>query len=280
MDRDQAHTASKTFFGSLLIGSLRFLAMATVIAAIQSLSRRPQIIVSCISLVLFLWRYVVHPPENEKEELQPDVGGLRFQTSLLMPTVCLSLVCAAMVPWWQTFFSQSCASAGWYDSVWPISVDVSSSPLVFAAAALAALPAPLLEEFTFRRWLLQPLVTRWGPVVAIALTSVGFALVHLTLDPRIFALHLAFGLLLGLIAVVSGSVWPGVLMHFVWNFTTDILTSSAFHDRFRSAFATNWFRCRASGLFVGLSIILIAVIAIVFERNRTALHPRTHLNSR
>lgn len=83
--------------------------------------------------------------------------------------------------------------------------------LYFITSCLAA---PLLEELLFRGGI-QGLLRPWGARLSIVLTSLVFTLMHAGLFelPAIFALSL----LLGYVAQVSRSVWPGMVLHFANN---------------------------------------------------------------
>jgi sodium transport system permease protein len=76
------------------------------------------------------------------------------------------------------------------------------------------LPA-VVEELAFRGFILTGLRRRLRPWSAIFLSSFLFALYHM----NVFQVLPAFilGLVLGLLAVWSNSVWPGVLFHMLYN---------------------------------------------------------------
>src|SRR5262249_11226332 len=75
---------------------------------------------------------------------------------------------------------------------------------------LARLPA-VCKEVAFRGFILSGLRRRFRPWTAILLSSLLFALYH----NHVFVLLPLFGLgvVLGVLAVRSGSIWPGVLLH-------------------------------------------------------------------
>lgn len=79
---------------------------------------------------------------------------------------------------------------------------------------------PLVEELLFRGVLLSALIKRWNASVAVAGSSVLFALIHLPgLDYQWYALPnlLLLALLLAALRLRSGSIWPGVLAHGINN---------------------------------------------------------------
>jgi len=81
--------------------------------------------------------------------------------------------------------------------------------LVFAGA-----PA-ICEELAFRGFLLSGFHARGRTALAIILSAVCFGLVHMVPQQAFNAMLL--GLLLGLLALRTQSLWPGVLMHFLNN---------------------------------------------------------------
>lgn len=95
------------------------------------------------------------------------------------------------------------------------------SPLLLVAV-LALLPA-VLEELFFRGYLLAALLGADGRhrVRAVAASAALFALFHLLVTDSLaierFVPSLALGLVLGLLAVRSGSVLPGIVLHATHN---------------------------------------------------------------
>ncbi|MEX2174445.1 MAG: CPBP family intramembrane glutamic endopeptidase [Pirellulaceae bacterium] len=74
-----------------------------------------------------------------------------------------------------------------------------------------ALAPGLCEEILFRGYVQRRLLERWNPWLAIGITSVVFALFHVTPHAVVFAFPV--GIWLGLMAWNSGSIWPGALCH-------------------------------------------------------------------
>jgi membrane protease YdiL (CAAX protease family) len=82
--------------------------------------------------------------------------------------------------------------------------------------------AALLEEVVFRAYVQNNLTESVGPVWAIALAGLGFAIMHCA-NPNVtllagINLFLA-GVLLGLVYHRFRSIWAAWSMHFAWNFT-------------------------------------------------------------
>ena len=89
-------------------------------------------------------------------------------------------------------------------------------PLALMAVSLG----PLVEELLFRGVLLSALLQRRGSATAIVLSSVLFALMHLPgLNWQVFAVPnlLLLALALAWLRLRSGSIWPSVLAHGIYN---------------------------------------------------------------
>ena len=73
---------------------------------------------------------------------------------------------------------------------------------------------------------MRVLTERWGAVAALVLTTLAFSLVHGS-NPNFAPLALVnialAGLLLGLILLVTGSLWWAIGLHLGWNFATTYL---------------------------------------------------------
>lgn len=94
--------------------------------------------------------------------------------------------------------------------------DAASAGLssLVVTVALGGLLTPLGEEALFRGVLAQ-FLSRWGTWIGLLVSAALFALAHgiNAVMPLAFVIGLSTGLLLQL----SGSIWPGVLVHAVYN---------------------------------------------------------------
>ncbi|MDR3314328.1 MAG: CPBP family intramembrane metalloprotease [Oscillospiraceae bacterium] len=136
--------------------------------------------------------------------------------TLTLAVLCLGLfVCFAgqlVSSWVETFFNQFDLSLRLPDD------DVvagGSSPALFLFRLLViALCPAVIEELLMRGAVLQPL-RRYGDVFAVVFSSLLFALLHGNLLQGVFAFFA--GLAMGFAAVYSGSLWPGIVLHFLNN---------------------------------------------------------------
>ena len=103
---------------------------------------------------------------------------------------------------------------------WPRAWGIGGPLRPSAWAAVDMLGGGLAAAFeTFYRGGLQTLlVRRWGPWVAISLTSLLFALSHLFVAPGWLRVATFFpGLVMGVLRYRNGSVFPAILYHGVCN---------------------------------------------------------------
>ncbi|HUE16362.1 MAG TPA: ABC transporter permease subunit/CPBP intramembrane protease [Planctomycetaceae bacterium] len=96
-------------------------------------------------------------------------------------------------------------------------------PLWMVVLAVAAAPA-LCEELAFRGLILSGFARSARPGVAIVLSSVAFGIAHMV-PQQVFNATL-LGLVLGLFALRSGSLLPGILFHLIYN-SIEILRARA-----------------------------------------------------
>ncbi len=100
-------------------------------------------------------------------------------------------------------------------------VRASVTPLDFSLNILCSAAAPaLIEEYVFRGVIMQPL-RRYGEHFAVWATAFVFGLAHGTVTS--FAFAFPVGLVLGYAAVLTGSLWPGIIVHFLNNFYASVI---------------------------------------------------------
>jgi sodium transport system permease protein len=87
-------------------------------------------------------------------------------------------------------------------------------PMWLVLLGLAVAPG-LCEEIAFRGFILSGLLRSARPAVAIVLSSIAFGVAHMV--PQQVFNAILLGLVLGLLAVRSGSLLPGILFHFAFN---------------------------------------------------------------
>lgn len=90
--------------------------------------------------------------------------------------------------------------------------------------ALTVVLAPIVEEIVFRGVLFPAVAKRYGLIAGIIGSSLIFMLVHLNPIQMISVLPL--GIYLAIMYRKTGSIYPGIILHAVWNFMTLMIAQS------------------------------------------------------
>jgi sodium transport system permease protein len=151
-----------------------------------------------------------------------------------------------------------------------------TSPLWFILLAMAIAPG-VCEELAFRGFILNGFARSARPSVAIVLSSIAFGVVHMV-PQQVFNATLV-GLVLGLIAIRSRSLIPGVLFHALYN-GSEVLRSRAGTTLAQTP-VVNWFVTVVSkdsqpagieysplALVVGIVVSALLIGWLVLERRR------------
>ena len=86
---------------------------------------------------------------------------------------------------------------------------IPSRPLQWLACVISALSAGVCEETGFRGYMQRPIEKKYGPAIAVAISSLFFMLVHLNKDWALMGMVpivLGAGVLLGWLAYASGTL--------------------------------------------------------------------------
>ncbi len=125
---------------------------------------------------------------------------------------------------------------------------------------LALMPA-ITEEVAFRGFILSGLRKSYPTRTAIILSAFLFGFLHvlLSLFQQLFGATL-LGLVLGLLAIRTASLWPGVAFHFVNNALGVLTADAAKHPTLRAA-SDLLFRDREEALYRWPVVVLTALVA-------------------
>jgi membrane protease YdiL (CAAX protease family) len=122
---------------------------------------------------------------------------------------------------------------------------------IIASVLVLCVIAPFCEEFLFRGFVFGALRNWRGPILAALLTGVLFGAVHVGSAPAVDLVPLAgLGVILCAIRQVSGSVYPGIVMHMLNNAVALVINAGWSFAAFCAVFA-------ASLLVLG-SLLLLA----------------------
>ncbi len=156
--------------------------------------------------VLFLWGALRHYVTLRSAFSVPRFGMVPLALPIALAGSVLAAFAAELV-------QRGASVLGIYTAVSYYSIPNEPLEFVISLVLLTVIPA-LLEEILFRGLILQGLRC-FGDGIALVVSSVLFALAHFNLMQDVNALIM--GLLIGYFVLRTGSVWTGVLLHFVVN---------------------------------------------------------------
>ncbi len=145
-------------------------------------------------------------------------------------------------------------------------------PNLATALLLVAVIVPICEEAAFRGFILSGLQRGQRNFSAIVLSAFLFGFMHVLLSVTSQLVNATLmGLVLGLLAVRSGSLLPGILFHMINNGLVVVL-GSAMADPGSARWLGRIYRDREAGLYhewaVVLGAIVSAVLLLVLIRSR------------
>ena len=161
-----------------------------------------------------------------------EVRRRRFRASLPSASefICALLAgCAGVSALWLCF----AATGGLLAQQSQRSQAILPPLFLFGAIIIGAAVTALAEEAGLRGFMQAPLEALMGPLPAIATTSLLFVLIHLSHGVSALAqvgpFYLAAGCIYGLLAYLSQSILPSLLLHFLGDLLVFGLRSSVVH---------------------------------------------------
>lgn len=210
-----------------------------------------------IMFVPFFTAYLLMP-ENEKNDT--DSFGKPISALSGVTAVISGLLFCAVGNIVTTYFITFLSIFGIELTGGEYSVTASPEGLIFQLINIAVLPA-LIEEFALRFIVMQPL-RRYGDTFAVVMSAVIFSLMHGNLIQIPFAFIV--GIAIGFFVIQTGSIWVGILIHFLNNAFSVLNT---YFLTVKPSFATHFY-----SLFTAISIVTgitaLAVFLTLCKRNR------------
>ena len=114
-----------------------------------------------------------------------------------------------------------------YDVLMETLEKMTGGPL-WSSFLLTAIFAPIFEEWLCRGMVLRGLLTKMKPVWAIVVSALFFAIIHM--NPWQALNAFAIGLVMGFVYYKTGSLWLTMLIHFVNNATSVIVSQIPYFD--------------------------------------------------
>lgn len=146
-------------------------------------------------------------------------------------------------------------------------------PLIWKLITLALLPAAC-EELFFRGYLQSAFRAEMASWLAVGLSSILFGLFHVVVRDALFFERFAptcfLGLILGIVCLKTGSVWPGMLLHCVHNGL--LLTVSGHTELLKSWGIGNGEEQHLPAVWlIGAGVLAIGALATLFMQRTKAV---------
>ena len=90
----------------------------------------------------------------------------------------------------------------------------SSGISLIIVALTVSIFTPFAEELLFRGFILGMLLKRYSPIVSVVISSLIFSIAH---EPIAMGLAFGGGCLYGWIRIKTGSIYPSMIAHALWN---------------------------------------------------------------
>ena len=104
-----------------------------------------------------------------------------------------------------------------------IGVGWESGPVALGLVVISTIIiAPIAEELMFRGYLLDSIRKVHGDWIAVVISAMIFGLVHL--EPYTIGMAAIGGLIYGYVRIRTGSLWPSIIGHMMWNGVALIVT--------------------------------------------------------
>lgn len=135
--------------------------------------------------------------------------------------------------------------------------DLTVSPIILVISA--AVVAPIYEEIIFRGILLKGMSKKINPIIALVVSALFFAVVHLNVPQGINAFLL--GLVIGFIYLTTESIYLSIFAHFINNLLALSVSS-------RFALIGGKYALEIHGMLFILGVIFLVIACIGYEQNK------------
>lgn len=213
------------------------------------------IVISIVSLVI---------AKLSKSSFSELIHFKKVKSSILIPYIGLGLLFCGLANAFTEQIINTLNAIGIHPSMPSSPYDNSILSIVLNAIVISILPA-MMEEFLFRGVILGVL-RKYGNGFAIMVSAIIFSMIHGNIAQSCFALIV--GLALGFIAVKTGSIIPGMIIHFINNLSCLIIAIVDNNTKISSAYTS----AALNIFFVILG--LISLLYLIKEQRQSLTLPR------
>ena len=213
--------------------------------------------------ILFLLPLLLYMAFFKKDSKQvfDDFGYKKLSAKSILICFGIGILAYIMNLFVSNLFMIVLNSIGFNPSYSTSSTEYTYVTFIVEIITVAIMPA-LFEEFVHRGLILRGTSSIIGYKKAIVLSSILFGLMHLNISQFFYATIL--GLLMGLVATMTRSIWPAVIIHFCNNFINILNT---FLDKmnlnvFSLSGALNKIASQSTLLFI-VFVVIVMVLTVL-----------------
>ncbi|GCD08489.1 CPBP family intramembrane glutamic endopeptidase [Clostridium tagluense] len=144
--------------------------------------------------------------------------------------------------------------------------ELTVSPIILILSS--AVVAPIYEEIIFRGILLKGMAKKINPIIALVVSALFFAVVHLNVPQGINAFLL--GLVIGFIYLTTGSIYLSIFAHFINNLLALSVSS-------RFALIGGEHALGIHGVLFILGVVLLVIACIGYQQNKIRKVPDIYI---
>lgn len=185
-------------------------------------------------------------------------GYRKVSGKVILCSIGMGFIAFFVIMFVSSFFSVFIQMLG-YEPYVTYATDSGMSVWTFLLSMLTVAVMPgIFEEFSHRGMLLSGF-NKMGSVRAVVLSGLLFGLMHLNINQFFYAF--VVGMLLATVALITRSIWPSVIIHFINNGLNTYLDFAAANDLFGANFNT-WITLPGVNILLRF-LLYILIIAIV-----------------
>ena len=148
---------------------------------------------------------------------------------------------------------------------------------------VSSLFAGVIEESAFRGYMQGPIEKQHGPVIAILITGVMFAVAHLDFTPVLLPYYLAVAAIYGAVAYFTDSILPAIVLHTGGNIYSN--TELWLHGRAEwqapaAGAGSIWVTGRDRAFWISLGMLAALFVVTIWAYFRLAAFARSSHSSR
>lgn len=198
--------------------------------------------------------------KQKPREIFRSFGYRKVSFKIVLQSILMGIVAFFIIMFVSTFFSVFIQMLGYK----PFYSYGESTPMSFWSFLLSLLTVAvmpgLFEEFSHRGMLLSGF-TKMSSIKAVVLSGLLFGLMHLNINQFFYAF--VVGMLLAIVALITKSIWPSVIIHFMNNGINTYLDYASSNGYFGANFGS-FILLENVNIFLRFFLYILIICAVVY----------------